>query len=328
MATLKDVAERAGVSQSAVSRCLNNDPTLNLPKETREAILKAAQDLHYTKKRKAQVMHTLAILQWYSLKQEASDPYYLMIRNGVENYAHAHHMKINRVFKSDRDYLSKLHDVDGIICIGKFARSEMQAIDAMHPALFVDMAIDDYAFSTLTADFTKATYDIMDYLTSCHHQDIGFLGGMEYLSDGTLYPDSRYHTFIDYAQSHHLNYQDYTLLSSYSREDGYTMMTSLIQKGKLPTAFVCASDPIAIGALRALHEHHLKVPEDISIISYDDIDEASYTNPSLTTIHTPAYELGEYAGMLLKGMLETKSRLPMKVVLPCTLLERESVTKR
>ena len=64
--------------------------------------------------------------------------------------------------------------------------------------------------------------------------------------------------FIHYAKEHQIDYEDYTLLSSYTREDGYTMVNTLIQKGTLPTALVCASDPIAIGALRALNEHHIK----------------------------------------------------------------------
>jgi LacI family transcriptional regulator len=324
VATLKDIALKAGVSQAAVSRCLNNDPTLVLPEETRNNILQAAEELHYVKKRKKVIAHTIAILQWYSLEQEANDPYYLMIRTGVENYCQEHQMKITRVFKNDHDYISKLKDVDGIICIGKFAKEEMNIIENMHPSLFVDMSCTDYQFSTISLDFAKATNDLMDYLVSLRHKKIGFIGGKEYLSDGTLYPDLRYSTFIHYAKEHQIDYEDYTLLSSYTREDGYTMVNTLIQKGTLPTALVCASDPIAIGALRALNEHHIKIPEDISVVGYDDIDEASYTSPSLTTVHAPAYEMGQYAGMMLKGLLETKTHLPLKVILPCTLLERES----
>ncbi len=322
MATLKDVAKRAGVSQAAVSRLLNNDPNLVLPDETKNKIYAAVKELNYVKKKKTAPSHTVAILQWYTLEQETNDPFYLMIRTGAEQYCVNHNMTIRRVFKSDEDYMSQLKDVDGILCIGKFSQEEMKRIAKLHTALFIDMVIQDFSYNTLTLDFRQATIDLLDYLTSLGNKRIGFLGGYEYLSDGSLYHDIRYETFKEYVNEHNIENDDYCLLSSYTREDGYRMMSQLINDHHIPDAIICASDPIAIGAMKALNEHSIHVPKDLSIASYDDIDEASYTNPPLTSVHAPAKEMGGYGAMILKELIESKSNLPIKVILPCHLVVR------
>ncbi|WP_300900288.1 LacI family DNA-binding transcriptional regulator, partial [Faecalibaculum rodentium] len=102
MATLKEVAALAGVSQAAVSRFLNNDPRLSLPDSTRQRILDAVNELGYVKKaRKNKDPRRIGILHWYSLEQELADPYYLSIRSGIEEYCAREQLQIIRMFKAD-----------------------------------------------------------------------------------------------------------------------------------------------------------------------------------------------------------------------------------
>lgn len=179
--------------------------------------------------------------------------------------------------------------------------------------------------STITLDFTKAVNEALAYLKALNHHKIGFLGGKEYLEDNILYHEPRKEVFINFCEKNNITYQPYILESEFSNEAGYTMMVDLINQGDLPTAIFCASDPIAIGALRALQEHNIKVPEDISLVGFDDIKAASFTTPPLTTIFAPAELMGEYGASIVFNILSKHpSPTPMRIILPCTLIERES----
>ena len=327
MATIKDIAELAGVSPAAVSRVLNNDATLNISDETRENILSAAKQLHYVKKTKP-TSFTIGILHWYSIEQEMSDPFYLSLRMGVERFFQKDNIHIVRIFKTDGDYLNKLKNVDGIICIGKFSEHQMKEITKKKKkTLFLDMETDEILYNTISLDFKSAVKNVIEYLVSLNHKKIGFLGGKEILEDGSEYPDFRQYYFNKYCLRNHIDYKDYIMIDEFSRESGYRMMTKMINSGNLPTALVAASDPIAIGAMRALKEHGLRVPEDISIIGFDDIEDASYTTPALTTVNTPSYYMGQYGAMMIYSILNEYDTIPIKITLPCRFVERNSCRK-
>ncbi|MGM9536612.1 MAG: LacI family DNA-binding transcriptional regulator [Intestinibacter sp.] len=329
MSTLKDVANLAGVSSATVSRFLNNDTSLILPEETQQNILNAVKELNYVKKNKnRQSTFTIGLLQWYSLQQEMDDPFYLKIRNGVESFCSKDNIDIIRIFKSDGNYLEKLKNVNGIICIGKFSDNEILELESItRKIIFIDMQTSKIIHNTISLDFENAIYDMMNYLILLNHKKIGYLGGNEYLDSSTKYKDFRYLAFENFCKENNIEYKDYVYIDHYSRESGYNMMLKMIKSKKLPTAIIAASDPIAIGAMRALKENNINVPEDISIIGFDDIDDASYTNPSLTTMHAPAFYMGQYGAMLLYTLLNEYDELPIKIILPCTLIKRESCKK-
>ena len=102
------------------------------------------------------------------------------------------------------------------------------------------------------------------------------------------------------------------------------MMCSLIETEKLPSAVFAASDPIAMGALKALQEHGISVPEEISIIGFDDISISGFTSPPLTTVHAPAYHMGKYGASLIHHIIRNQTGPAMKILLPCSLTLRES----
>lgn len=326
MPTLKDVAKRAGVSSSTVSRVLNNDKSLTLPIETKKKILDAANELNYIKKQKKNTHeYTMGILQWYSLQQEMEDPFYLSIRTGVELFCQEHNILTTRVFKSDSNYMDKLKGITSLVCMGKFGKEEMENLALItNKIVFIDMETKSIQYSTISLDFIVAMQTTIDYLSSLNHRKIGFLGGQEFLDESTIYPDVRYDLFVKNCEKLDIEYKPYVINGSFTRESGYNMMLDLIQKGTLPTAIVAASDPIAIGALRALKENNIRVPEDISLIGFDDIADTNYTDPPLTTIHTPSFQMGQYGAYIVDQLLTEKNSLPMRVVLPCFLMERES----
>ncbi len=331
MATIKDIAAKANVSVATVSRILNNDTTLSTTIETKQQVLKAAKDLNYTKKSRkmpAKDGMTLGILQWFSSQQELEDNYYLLIRQGIEDYCSKNNINVIRTFKTDINYMDSLKNTDGIVCVGKFSKVEMAALHELSDSIiFLDMPVEDKAITTITLDFDQAVNEALSYLYELGHRHIGYLGGCEFLADGSLFPDQRPKLFKAFCKKHDISYEGYMIEGEFLVESGYAMMTELLHKDKLPTAIFAASDPIAIGAMKALTENGLRVPEDISIIGFDNSNVTNYTNPPLTTMDAPVYSMGLYGASILHNMVKTKLPSPMKITLPCNLVKRESCRK-
>ncbi len=329
MATLREIATASGVSTAAVSRILNNDTTLNVTADTRKRVLETAASLNYMKKpyRKNPGTHvsTFGILQWYSPAQELSDPYYLAVRLGVEEYCIDHKIKLVRAFRSDSDYMNILKDVDGLVCIGKFDDAEIAAFSSITDRLIlVDMYTNRNSYNTISLDFENALTDVMAHFHNSGYTDVGYLGGLEYINENTVYPDRRRALFKALAEQYEMHY--FLKEDEFTSESGHKMMTELIEAGNVPRAIFAASDTIAIGAMRALTMSGYRIPEDVSIVGFDDISAASYTSPPLSSIHAPASEMGSYAAHFLYVGYELFQKLhtPVHMTLPCQLIRRES----
>lgn len=331
MATLKDIAAKAGVSPAAVSRILNNDESLSVTESTRQKVLKTARELNYIKKKNALTSLTVGIFQWVSLFHETEDPYYHDIRTGIEKYCADHKIEVVRAFCSDPNYMEALKDVQALLCIGKFPKEQIETFRSLtRNVIFLDMCTPRISCNTIVLDFGQAVYDALDYLTGLGHRHIAYMGGMEYLDSSTVYFEERKDAFIRYCQAHDLCWKPYLIEEAFSAESGYHMTQKLIEKGILPTAIFAASDPIAIGAIRALNEQGIDVPEDISVIGFDDINSAAFLNPPLTTVHAPAFYMGEYAAHYITLMMKDASlefQTPVRITLPCSLTIRESCAK-
>lgn len=326
MATLKDIAKLANVSIATVSRILNNDPTLTVPAQTRNNVLDAANTLNYHKKKKIEHTIQFSLIQWYSLKQEINDPYYLTLRQGVEDYCQKNNIILKRIFKDDVNIDDALKNTDGIICIGKFSQNHINDLKKYNDSIILlDMDFENIKECSIVLDFDHAIKQAIEYLNQLGHTHIGYLGGIEYLDDHKKYTDSRKESFIKYCQQYQIIYQDYIVEDEFTSESGYTMMNHLIQEKNMPSAVFAASDPIAIGAMKALYDHGYRIPDDISIIGFDNIDAANYTNPPLTTFYAPSFDMGQFGAKLLHQAIKDNTKLlPMRVQLPCYLIERET----
>lgn len=327
MATLKDVANLAGVSSASVSRILNNDLTLSVPQSTRDKVLEAAEALGYVKKKKKAAVSSMlvGIVQWMSAENEAKDPYYLSIRQGVENYCFHHKISTLRCFASELELARKLEKVDGLVCIGKFsdaAREKMTEI--CKNIIFLDMKLDPISNCFIVPDFRGALKLVADFLAAEGHEKIGYLGGVEQV-DETVYADDRLKYFKRFMNENNIQTEPWILLDQFSRESGYSMMKQILAMPERPTAIFAASDPIAIGALRALHEAGVKIPKEMSVIGFDNIDESNYTFPPLTTVFVPTYEIGSTGMRMLHDAWKRNENLqPMKIVLPCYIINRQT----
>lgn len=326
MATIKDIAQAAQISAGAVSRILNNDPTLSVSPETKERVFEAARRLNYHKtKSRDKSLFKMGILQWFSAEQEMQDRYYLLVRQGIEDFCQKHSLGIVRAFQSDSASLERLQDVDGLICIGKFSFTEVQKFrELCHNIVFLDMPVSDCNITTLTMDFKTGVYEALDYLTGLGHRKIAYLGGKEYVGDQELFIDERKEAYLSYLGSHGLEYVC-IYEDAFSTASGYQMMQTLLEEETdLPTAVFAASDPIAFGAMRAVQEKGLSIPGDISIVGFNDTEMSAYTTPALTTVYAPAYDMGQHGANLIYAASNLNIDTPLKAKIPCSLIKRES----
>lgn len=329
MATIKDIAEEAGVSPAAVSRILNNDASLSVSLATKQKVWDTAKELHYHKvKSRNKASFRMGIVQWFSAEQEMQDNYYLLIRQGIEDFCLKHSIQIIRAFRSDADYMEILKDADGLICIGKFSNEEVrQFIEICGNIVFLDMLVSDWGITTLTMDFKQAVNLALDYLTDLGHKRIAFLGGIEFAGDKEPVMDARKEAFVSYMKKKIPEYTPLIYEGTFSTASGYEMMERILREKEHPTAVFTASDALAFGAMKAIKDCGLRIPEDISVIGFNDTEMSAYTSPALTTVHAPAYDMGQHGANFLYVSSNLSITTPVKAKIPCYLVERDSCGK-
>lgn len=333
MATIKDIAEKAGVSQSTVSRVLNLDETLSVSEDTRSRIFRIAEDLHYQKKshktapQPVEDSHKIVIFEWYTREEELDDLYYYAIRIGLEKQAQELGYEIIRIFSKDDWSLMK--EADGIIALGKFSPKTIQDLESYgKPLIFVDSNTLYLGHSCVTTDLEDSVIMVLDHFLEKGHEEIGLLVGQEQTADAIpLLMDPRQRTFQQYLTAKGFYQERFVAVGEFSTESGYQLMEQLIQGlgNELPTAFFMASDALAVGALRSLQEHQIAIPDRVSIISFNDTSIAKYVYPALSTVTVYTEEMGKQAiQMLWQTFQGTQPSVPYMVKLATKLTIRDS----
>lgn len=327
MATIKDIAEKAGVSIATVSRVLNYDPTISVADETKKRIFEVAEELSYKKKANRKSTYPkVAIIHWYTEKEELDDLYYMSIRIGAENQCQSNNLQVIKLFYDNYEEIIN-EDVQGIIAVGKFSLKQADELRRVTDNIvFVDCSPDDETYDSVVVDFEKATRKVLDYLIDKGHQSIGFIGGREYYKDQTsTIEDLRETTFKSYLSVKNLLNEKAIYVSTFSVDQGYQLMKQAIQENgdALPTAFFVGNDSMAIGCLHALLEEKISVPERVNIIGVNDISVSKYVFPALSTVKIYTEIMGGTAVDLLLERLNERV-VPKKVFVGTELLIRQS----
>ncbi|RSJ55315.1 HTH-type transcriptional regulator LacR [Streptococcus gordonii] len=331
MATIKDIAHAAGVSSATVSRVLNQDQAMSVSDETRTKIFTTAEQLGYKKSKRtnkrSKSSHRIAIIEWYTEQEELDDLYYYSIRLGAEKRAQELGYEIIRIFNNDS--MAQLENIDGIVAIGKFSPDKIKELEAYSDNLvFVDSDTLNYGHSCVTTDFENSVINVIDYFINNGLKKIGMIAGQETSSDrSTLLSDPRLNTFQSYLTQLKLYDPNLIKIGSFSSEAGYKIMKEFIMElgDNLPPAFFAANDALASGALRALQEAKIPVPERVSLISFNDTSLAKYMYPKLSTVTVFTEDMGKQAIQILKQSFQKdSSSVPYMVKLATRLTIRES----
>lgn len=322
MATIREVANKAGVSIATVSRVLNFDETLNVAEETKNRIFETAGELDYASshRKKKQRALNIGIAHWYTEEQEIKDPYYLALRIAVEKKCDDEGIIFQRLASYDKSHKA----FDGIIAIGKFGQGAIGKLEAYEcPVVFVDFSPDEEKFDAVVTDYKKGVRKALSYLMDIGHQEIGYIGGCEYL-EGELLQDEREATFKTFMEEKHLLCQEWVMKGAFLPEEGYRLMKACLSMPHYPSAFFVSSDPMAIGAYKAISEAGLKVGEDISLIGFDDIYTSQFLTPSLTTVKVYTDFMGKTAVDVLVENIKSKHEIHKQILIPTKLMIRES----
>ncbi|QCJ40955.1 LacI family DNA-binding transcriptional regulator [Bacillus sp. S3] len=327
MATIKDIAQLAGVSIATVSRVLNYDTTLSVGDDTKKRIFEAAEELSYKKKPvRKQETGRIALLQWYTEKEELEDLYYMSIRLGVENRCRQLGVHMGKYFQDNYEDLKDV-DIQGLIAIGKFSSKQVKELQSLTKNIvFVDSSPDEDHFDSIVIDFEKATEKVLEHLIEKGHAKIGYIGGREGFKDKTsILDDQRELTFKRFLGEKGLLNEAFIYSGSFSVDDGHSLMKQAIQEhgDNLPTAFFAGNDSIAVGALRALLEEGISVPERVNIIGVNDISFSKYVFPSLSTVKVYTELMGETAVDTLLERIEGR-KTAKKIFIATSLVIRNS----
>lgn len=327
MATIKDIAEKAGVSISTVSRVLNYDSTLATSNETKKKIFEVAEELSYDKHiNKKKSSNRIAVIRWYTEEEELNDLYYLSIRLGIERKCKQFNYGIVS-YTHDNIEQIKNENIQNIIAVGKFSEKQINKFaNENSNIVFVDYSPNENIFDSVVTNFELATKNVINHFTEKGHKNIGYIGGTEAFKDKSDYVDDiRGKTFKSYLKKLNLWNEKNVYVGNFSVDDGYNLMKKAIYElgEKLPTAFFVANDTMAIGVLRALSEAAIKVPDRVNIIGVNDISVAQYLNPPLSSVKVYTENMGETAVELLSERINGRT-IAKKVSLSSKLIIRNS----
>lgn len=326
--TIKDVAEAAGCSIATVSNALNNVDVLN-PK-TKMRVLKAAEELNYVPNLNGKSLKTTVTKNLSFITTTIKGPYYPILADAMakEGQKYGYDFSIY-ITPTPQTVMNKLlgSQSDGVIVLNKVlvGTQEIRLMEKYDiKAVFLDRLISGQNFDSVVFDSFDSACHSMEYLAKLGHRRIGFIKG----AFGAYDAEERYRGYIEVIKKRQLEYDDAIILEGqFEKEVSYKSMKKYLQthsRDHYPTAFFAANDSSAFGAIKAMKEMGVNVPEDISVIGFDDIEVARYYTPHLTTTRNPIEEQGRLAVQALIDLIE-KNEPSKLAVLKGELIIRDSV---
>ena len=328
--TIKEVAEQARVSIQTVSRVLNNRSDVS--EETRERIQSIMDDMGY---RPFAIARGLASNRTYTLglvTQDFSDFWFSQVVTGAEKEAHDHgyYFMLGSSSCNLRDepkflrLLTERH-VDGILFIRASCPEESEQLVRLKEMGIPVITIGHYQphsdLTMIDVDNVGGARQATEYLISLGHRRIAMIAGPSDWNSAR----NRTEGYLQALQGNGISPNSELIIeSTWLHKGGYLGMKTLLEK-KVPfTAVFAQNDRMARGAITALHQTGLRVPEDVSVIGYDDIPEAEFSDPPLTTIRQPMEEIGQAATRLLIQMIKDRNITPKQVLFDTKLIIRSS----
>jgi LacI family transcriptional regulator len=326
--TLLDVARRAGVSSATVSRILNGNATVGAKR--RKAVEDAIAQLNFQPNLFARSLKTGITMTVGVLTQAIESPFYAWALKGIEaglqgtghsplivsgHWDAANDMASLRLLTSRR--------VDGLIILtGLMSDDEVINLARAQPVVITERTLSAPNVHSIKLDQKRGGYLATQHLLSLGHTRIAHISGIPHRSDSI----ERYQ---GYLQAHQeaciIPDAQLCVQGDFTQVGGRLSMLRLLESGHPFTAVFCSNDETAFGARLALHQLGLQVPQDMSLVGFDDLPISSYATPPLTTVHQPVYELGLYAAhkaLAMMGYAAQEVSVP-----PLQLMVRETTRR-
>ena len=344
MTKLKDIAERVGVSISTVSRAISNDKNRPVNDQTKHKIFEAAAELGYPMKEKfsTTINHHMNHND-SSIKQIAcivprqllgDHPYFSQVLEGFHDQINEL-AQLQAIIRTSDEIagpdgirtLIQESGVQGVVAISWYDKELFELLDQLRiPMIGVSYNDEELSIPVVDCDRTYSARIAVRHLVDQGHSKIGFIGGPPY--SGCMDNDERYmgYKFAMLENNFPLP-KEWIINTHWDVNSSYSVLSELLSThptAEWPTAFFCASDMLAIPAMRAVVEKGGRIPQDIAFIGMDDISVAQYTSPPLTSVRVPKYEIGRGAAQFMANYLEGQYPFLPKVLLPCSLIVRES----
>jgi LacI family transcriptional regulator len=325
--TLREVAERVGLAPGTVSAVLNNAPSARaIPEHTRQRIRAAAEELNYRPNFLARSLRKKRTYTVGLIIEEIGDAYGAMVISGVEAYLRQHNYFFLTVIHRHDAAMMREHSrlllergVEGFITIDTSLQESLSL-----PTVSVAGHRKLQGVTNLVLDQERGVRMALEHLLALGHRKIAFMKGQPRSSDS----EDRWKGVCKVAQELGLE-MDADLIVHLEFDDpspqlGYPYAKQLLARKKLFTALFAYNDISAIGAIRAIQEEGFRIPQDISVVGFDDIPWAAYHTPSLTTVRQPLGKMGEMAAEVLIRMIEHDGEDSSEIAIEPTLVVRES----
>ncbi len=326
--TIQDIAEKANVSKSTVSRVINNSTPVNERKK--KAVLSAMKTMNFQPNVFARGLAGGFSMTLGIVTQNIGSPFFDTVTQGIiHSLVGTSYSPIFVDGQWDRETarsgINTLlgRQVDGLIIVGgNMSKELMDKIKEKTPCIFVGPELENWDNQCVFIDNFDAAYKATKFLIDAGHRDIAHITGIPDQPDSI----SRLKGYQQALADNNIRYaEELAYEGNFDAPSGVLAIESLLMRGKSFTAIFAANDMTAYGARLGLHRRGIRVPEDVSIIGFDDQAESAFVTPPLTTVRQPAFEMGHAAGSALVKLLKNEPYdLP---VLKAELQVRESVAK-
>lgn len=330
MVSIRDVAEKAGVSTSTVSHVVNK--TRFVSEETQAKVLTAMEDLNYKPNRLARSLrrkdkrtNTLGLMI-----PDSANPFFAEVLRGVED---ASFESGYNVFlcnsddnpKKEQNYIEVLlgKQIDGIILVSAGANNNSLQVLANNgvPSVVVDREVKGANTDSVLVDNVDGGFQAINYLIALGHSQIGCIGGPSLLTPSA----GRVQGYRKALTECGISVDEALIIpGDFRAQSGYEAANTLLGLSDPPTAIFACNDMMAVGAIHAIDKLGLKVPKDISIIGFDDIPLASFTRPPLATIAQPSHEMGLLAAEMVITRIQDPDLPSRNEMLSTSLVIRDS----
>lgn len=331
--TIYDVAREAGVSMATVSRVVNNNP--NVKPQTRKKVFEAIDRLGYRPNAVARGLASKKTTTVGVVIPDISNSIFAEVARGIEDIATMYHYNIilcNADKKKDKEIrvINTLLEkqVDGLLFMGGVVTEEhIQAFNTSSvPVVLCGTTSADETLPSVDIDHELAAFEAVNRLISGGHRTIAMISGTLH-DPATGY--ARYQGYRKALEQAGIEVQDELVrIGNYRYESGIEAMNHFLELSNRPTAVFSATDEMAIGAIHTIQDRGLKVPDDISVISVDNIRMASMVRPQLTTVAQPMYDIGAVSMRLLTKLMNKETVEQIQVILPHEIIQRKSVAQK